>query len=237
MVRNRYAQGALSAASRGLVPGKAPQRRAASVHAALRRAIVLGELAPGALLGELQLGVRFGCSQGSVREALFRLQEEGLVRREGYRGTSVSRTSVAEVRELLALRLRLEPMGVRAAAGRLDGPAVQALGARVVAMEEIAMGGDLYAMSEADRDFHLAIFAAAALPALEPVLARCFVLLHRFALADPSRRRTAMEVARRHWPIVEALGSRSVERAVPALEAHIATVVEGLPELARDLAA
>lgn len=212
-------------------------RRPGPAYATLRREIVLGQLRPGAPLGELQLGERFGCSQGSIREALLRLQEDGLVWRQGYRGTSVSTTSVHEVRELLALRLRLEPVGVHAGIARLDEALLRELGARVALMEEHARAGDLYAISEADRGFHLAIFALAGLRALEPILDRCFLLLHRFALADPARRRTPIETAQRHWPIVEALGSRRAERASRSLARHIQTVVEGLAERAEPAAA
>ncbi|MGF1624897.1 MAG: GntR family transcriptional regulator, partial [Alphaproteobacteria bacterium] len=44
----------------------------------LQREIVLGTLPPGTPLLELELAERFGCSQGTIREALLLLQEEGL---------------------------------------------------------------------------------------------------------------------------------------------------------------
>lgn len=225
------------AAPRAAVRRLPGARRTDEIYAALRRAIVLGELAAGTALAELQLGLRFGCSQGSVREALFRLQEDGLVRREGYRGTTVSATSAEEVVELVALRLRLEPTGVRAGLARMSEATLRELAERVTRMEEMARAGDIYGITEADRAFHLTIFGSAGLRALEPILDRCFLLLHRFALTDPHRRRTALETARRHWAIVDALTTRDPVLAGRALRQHIETVVEGLPELRGALAA
>lgn len=51
------------------------------MHAALKRAILFGQLPPDSPLLEQTLVAQFGCSQGTVREALLRLDEDGLVRR------------------------------------------------------------------------------------------------------------------------------------------------------------
>ena len=55
-----------------------PAKSAAAFNA-LKRDIMLGVLPAGAALTELELAAHFGCSQGTVREALLQLQEEGLV--------------------------------------------------------------------------------------------------------------------------------------------------------------
>jgi DNA-binding GntR family transcriptional regulator len=205
--------------------------KAEAVYDALRRRIVIGRLPQGAPLVEMQLAGEFGCSQGVIREALFRLQEDGLVVREGYRGTSVSRTSLTEAHELLALRRRLETQGVCYGLLRLDAEALGRLARQVEVMERLAANGDLYPLTDADRTFHLTIFAASDLPGLEPILERCFLLLHRYALTNPARKRSLLETARRHWAIVEALETRDPAQAARALGMHIDTVVEGLPPL------
>jgi DNA-binding GntR family transcriptional regulator len=194
----------------------------------LRRDIVLGDLGQGEKLVELALAERFGCSQGSVREALFRLAAEGLVRREGHRGTFVSRTQPVEARELVAIRRRLEPEGAKLAVPELGATLVDGLARQVEAMEELAGADDLYGLSEADRRFHLTLFEAAGMPALEPILARCFSLLHRYAFADPARRRTPREAASRHWSIVDAVRAGDGERTAVVLEEHVVTLVAGL---------
>jgi GntR family transcriptional regulator, rspAB operon transcriptional repressor len=229
-LRKEYAEGDREGIE-GTVPtaGAVRQRplRAGRIYDALRREIVLGTLPQGSPLAELQLADRFDCSQSSVREALFRLQEDGLVWREGYRGSSVSRTSRAEAGELLALRLRLEPRALLRGLGADAGRLVNELAPIVQAMEDEARAEDLYGLAEADHAFHARLFATAGLRALEPILGRCLLLLHRFALSEPGRQRTALESAKRHWPIVEALGTGEAGRARLALVLHIQTVVQG----------
>ncbi len=195
---------------------------------ALRRDIVLGDLDQGTKLVEMALAERFGCSQASVREALFRLAAEGLVRREGHKGTFVSRTRAAEAKELVAIRRRLEPAGARAAVPTLDSLVVADLTRQIETMQRLARADDWYGLSEADRRFHLTLFEAAAMPALEPILARCFSLLHRFAFKDPTRRRTPMEAAERHWAILEPAAKGDGEATARALDDHVVTLVAGL---------
>lgn len=204
-------------------PGKA---KASAVYRQLKRLIVLGRLAQGEPLVELQLAAAVGCSQGPVREALFRLQEDGLVQRESYRGTFVSRTSPEEAAELVALRRRIEVQAARRALPRLRPAFLDDLAARIEAMEELARHDDLYAITDADRAFHLALFREAGLPALEPILERCFLLVHRFAIARPERRRTPMESARRHWDILDALRRGEEVAVTGVLRRHVETVVD-----------
>ena len=73
----------------------------------LKRDIMLGELRAGEPLTELDLAARFQCSQGTVREALLQLQEEGLVRRQGHRGTQVSACTVDEAVEMFRVRQQI----------------------------------------------------------------------------------------------------------------------------------
>ena len=87
-------------------------RRRDAIYSTLKRQIVLNELKPGRVLTELAVAVELGSSQGPVREALMRLQEDGLVQRGGHRGTTVTSLNPEEAAEILALRRRIE---VRAA--------------------------------------------------------------------------------------------------------------------------
>ena len=88
-------------------------RKGSVLYDDLRGQIVKGTLKPGEPMLEITVARDYGCSQGTVREALMRLQEDGLVVRSGYRGTTVSTTSPAEAREMQFLRLHLETQGIR----------------------------------------------------------------------------------------------------------------------------
>ncbi len=92
-----------------MILGRWSERAAAgTVYATLKRRILLNELRPETALTELGIAQEMGCSQGTVREALLRLQEDGLVLREGHRGTTVTPLDAEAAAEMLALRRRLE---------------------------------------------------------------------------------------------------------------------------------
>src|SRR5689334_8376945 len=73
------------------------------VYRTVKRRILMNEFKPGSALTELGLAKELGCSQGTIREALFHLQEDGLVTRAGHRGTTVTRLDPEEAQEILAL--------------------------------------------------------------------------------------------------------------------------------------
>lgn len=204
-------------------------RKSSAVYHALKRAILLYEKKPGAPLTEQQLAAELGCSQGTVREALLRLQEDGLVIRAGYRGSYVSKISVREAAEMIHLRRHIETRGVRRAATMLDADDVEQLTALVDTMTEAGQDGDLYRLSEYDRAFHLTLFKAAGLDALEPILIRCALNMHRYTVADKVDRQRSVASARDHYQIIDALKTADPDAAAAALGAHIDAIVDGGP--------
>jgi DNA-binding GntR family transcriptional regulator len=97
-------------------PG-APRLLRVDVHERLREEILTCRLPPGSELTEAELAARFGMSKSPVRDALFRLEQEGLVvtlPRQGYRVTPVS---IRDALEMFQLRAILESACVEAAAG------------------------------------------------------------------------------------------------------------------------
>ncbi len=198
-----------------------------SVYEALRRSIILGELRPAEPLGELQVAQMFSCSQGPVREALLRLQEEGLVNRLGYRGTIVSAITSEEIVEMLLMRKLIETRGASYAVAKIDDSAIDYLSELVRSMEAAAEEGDEFELSELDRRFHMQVFQNAGLNALEPILERCLLHVHRFKISLSPGGRTLQETAAGHWPIVETLRAGEEVEVKRAITRHIDTVCGG----------
>ena len=98
----------------GSPPVRATTLREEAYHA-LRRAILSGELAPGARLQETELAARLGVSRNPVREALARLEAQGLVRSIPNQGARVIRPLPAQVQDALLVRAQLELLAVRLA--------------------------------------------------------------------------------------------------------------------------
>jgi DNA-binding GntR family transcriptional regulator len=197
-----------------------------SVLSELRRRIVLNEVAPGTVLTELGLAGEFGCSQAAVREALLRLEGEGLVLRAGRQGTTITDLDSDATSEILDLRRRIEMRGARRAARRASGGDIAALYLLLAKMEQAADADDLWAVVEQDIAFHLALFRVSGLDAMVPILARCLLHTQRFKLWAPWHRRPLLATVRRHNPILVALCARDSASLARELGLHLDTMVE-----------
>ncbi|MCT8997360.1 GntR family transcriptional regulator [Chelativorans intermedius] len=205
--------------------------KSAEVFEGIKRAIMLGEVVPGEALLELELAEYFGCSQGTVREALLNLQDEGLVVRMGHRGTRVSDCTRDEAVEMFRLRHGIETRGIRRAVQRINDKGLEELRHYLSAMIKAARAKDEYALADFDRSFHMSLFQAADLPAVEPLLSRCILHNQRFKILRSGEQRDLNVTARRHEVIIEALEARDEEAAIRAISHHVATIVDFGPAL------
>jgi DNA-binding GntR family transcriptional regulator len=188
---------------------------------------VLNEAAPGTVLTELGLATELACSQAAVREALLRLEGEGLVVRSGRQGTAVADLDSDTAAEILHLRRQMEVRAARRSVRRVGAGDLAALNRAFAAMQAAAARGDAWAVIEHDMAFHLALFGAAGLAALEPILFRCMLHTHRFKLWAPWHRRPLAETAERHRPILAALEAGDAAALTRELGFHLDTMVEG----------
>ncbi len=210
---------------------KLPPRKSDAVYHAVRRAILLGRLEPGAALLEQQIAAAMGCSQGTVREALIRLEQDGLVVRGGYRGTSVSETSEAEAELMARLRIETESRGAARAARLADDALFRRLEDLVARMADAEADRDGYRLSELDRMFHVSIVEAVGLRALVPVLTRCSLHVHRYIYAQapagrtPDNRAGLPSAPKRHRTLLEVLRGGAPQAAAAAMREHILEVI------------
>lgn len=187
---------------------------------------MLNDLTPGSVLTELGLATDLGCSQAAIREALLRLEGEGLVQRAGHHGTTVTDLDADTALEILDLRRRIELRGARRAARRVTAGDLTGLMRIQAAMEQAAVRDDAWAVLEADMDWHAALFRISALHAMIPILARCMLHTHRFRLWAPWHHRPLQETASRHLPILDALRAGDPARLARDLGHHLDTIVE-----------
>jgi DNA-binding GntR family transcriptional regulator len=140
---------------------------------AIRQAITSGLYGTGAHLGAAELAERLAISRTPVREALRRLHAEGLVEFFANRGAFVARWSPQDAAEVFDLRLMLESHAASQAAGRLSSEQIAALSAMTDRMEHHAFGPqrDLAAVTQANKEFHGLIIAAASNRRLAAMLA------------------------------------------------------------------
>ena len=211
--------------------GGAKLAKSAAAFDALKREIMLGLLPSGTALTELDLAAHFGCSQGTVREALLQLQEEGLVVRKGHRGTQVSDCTEAEAIEMFKVRQQIECSGIIRALTQPSRTLASDLKVLLTEMIAAAKADDELELAALDRDFHRRIFLDAGLPALDPILHRCLIHNHRFKILRTTTPRNLIATAERHRSIVDAIEQEDIVRASEALRSHIATIVDFGPNV------
>lgn len=207
------------------------QRKSNAVYHSIKRAVLLRRLEPGQALLEQQIAVAMGCSQGTVREALLRLEQDGLVARRGYQGTVVSTTSLEEAAQMARIRIALETESARRAAQSCTEADFIRFDGIIDRMADAEAAHDGYALSELDREFHLAIFRTARLTTLEPILTRCALHIHRYTFGNgpigvtPDNRIGLPSSVEQHRSVRDALATRDPEVAVRAMRDHIETII------------
>jgi DNA-binding GntR family transcriptional regulator len=139
----------------------APARRrglADEVADRIREAIFGGAYAPGSQLREVELADALDVSRGPVREALLRLEREGLVRSEWHRGATVTTLSAHDVSELDSLRGALEQLAVQQVIANASDEDIATI---EKAAQRMARAEDEHEMVRYDIAFHDAVYAAA----------------------------------------------------------------------------
>lgn len=192
------------------------------VYGRLRTDIIRGLLPPGARLVELDVAQQMGTSQGPVREALQRLEREGLVRKQKRSASYVTEMPIEEMFALFSVRSAIEGFTARRVASRLTEEQLHTLEELVQQMREAGEAGDLFALTEYDLAFHRQIGQWADSPSLLRSWDPLYSQIQRFVVqthADHFARLT--EIADTHEPILAALRQGDPETAKAVMQAHV----------------
>jgi DNA-binding GntR family transcriptional regulator len=127
----------------------------------LRDVILAGGLQPGERVGEAEISQRLRVSRGPVREALVRLEQEGLVASEWHRGATVTDLTKVDVIELATLRGALEKLAIAGACRSATEEDLAAIQDVVERMRAASASGTDQALARLDIEFHDAVYRAA----------------------------------------------------------------------------
>jgi len=215
-------------------PGLQAIRRstlAEEVASEVRRAILSGQIAEGSSVSEAQLAEQLQVSRVPVREALVKLEHDGVVLFD-HRGRCQVRTFArVEFEEILSLRFTLELVSARLAAQKLTPEDLAALRANLEALEKER---DVTNISRLDVEFHDLIMAAARHERLN-VCWRTVRTQFELLLAKAHRWQAARQIPvadhalRGHRPIFKALEARDPDKAVQQMDKHIRDWAEYMP--------
>lgn len=199
--------------------------KADTIHGALRDDIAAGRRAQGSVLDEAELAAAFGASRTPVREALRRLQSEGLLQAGSRRQMRVVDLSddraAAHRREVALLREALEGVAAGEACAVHEPGDVDRLRAAVHRQRRVAGTGDVDAFLALDEEFHRELAALARMPTLSLLLAQLgpFVRLARRSV--PTGRGHMRGLADEHERLLDLLEDRDPAALRAALAVHI----------------
>lgn len=213
---------------------KAPKMTAVDkAVAAIRAGIRDGTYAPGQRLIEADVTEAVGISRGPLREAMWRLAGEGLVRIEPNRGVVVRKLTRDETRHLFQLREVLEGLAARLAAERVAvGDNRERFQKVAKAGDKCARGNDLTGYIEANEAFHAQIVAMSGNEMLSTLLNQLRVPLFRLQFKRLISSREAMkDSSLQHDAVVEAILAGQAAQAERAMRRHINESGQRLDEL------
>lgn len=181
-----------------------------SVAARLRHLILSRELRPGERLVQSELAEQLGVSRTPIREALHRLESDGLVKLSPNKGASVADLSISELEDIYSIRIAIEGYGAYLAAQSITNEDLKRLEELVRRMRELFEQGDRWRLLEVNRSFYAVLYAIANRPRLFDLIMKHLdlaELYRRMAFAMDSYYRNAiidqeelLNALRRHDP-------------------------------------
>ena len=187
----------------------------------LRQAILRGELKPGERLMEIQLANKLGVSRTPIREAIRKLELEGLVLMIPRRGAEVAEITEKSLRDVLEVRRALEELAVALACDRITEEEVESLKEAAKEFEQALKGGDVTEYAEADVKFHDIIYFATQNQRLIQLLYNLREQMYRYRVEYLKRKEMHSILLEEHEYIIQCIEKREKEHAKKAIGTHI----------------
>jgi DNA-binding GntR family transcriptional regulator len=205
-----------------------PQRKnaQAKAYSFLKERILGGLLAGGMSISPTEVGMLLGISRMPVREALFQLESEGLIRFGSNRRPIVTTLTPKQIMELFEIRIALEQLAVARAVTKLTPKSFAELSLQLVRMERAK--ADTHAWLELHDEFHDKIYSAADMPRLMEEIARLresirpYLLIYVSCFDDPEIPGIG------HSTLLDALKEGVPASAQVAIAKHIRTGASNL---------
>jgi len=193
------------------------QTKAEAVYDEIRRRILRGVLPPNSTLNQDALAPELGVSVTPVREAVRRLEAEGLVQFHAHRSVVVSPLSLAELSEIYDVRLRLDPYAAAVATAKASEETLLA----IERMARTQVSSDPLEQATINRAFHRSIYAESGNRLLIETLDRLWERTDRYRILLVSSEIDVRQVVREHLEIVAAMQSRRSRLVAKLIRAHV----------------
>lgn len=199
----------------------------------LRNAILDGEHLPGSQLRQDALALRYDVSRIPIREALFQLEAEGLVRIAPHKGAVVAPLSVAEIGDVFGLRAVLEVRLLKASAPRLDAADYENLGRIQRAFDAAMAAGDKALWGALNAELHMALYLKADMPHSIGFALKLLKTSERYTRLQLATPQAWARASGEHAELIALCRAGRITAAADLLERHIRAVAEDLLTMAR----
>lgn len=196
------------------------------VYEELKRQILVGEIAPGTRMMEVELADVMGVSRTPVREAIRKLEKEGLVTIEPRKGAYASNVSIKDMVDVLEVRQGLEGMAAAIASGKITETQKTELLQVVEKYKTAVASANIDEIIKYDEEFHSMIISISGNKTLMQVFSTVqeLALRFRYIYYDDFNRYESMP--REHQLIEEAIMSGDSEKARVAAGDHVSKLKE-----------
>ena len=191
------------------------------VYLILEEEILSGKLGDGEQLREIALSKRLAVSRTPIRAALHRLAEEGLVELSANKGATVIGITRDDIKDIYAVRMRLEGLAARLAAERMSDEDRARVKEIVELSEFYLKKGDDERRGELDSEFHNAIFKASGSRHLNKILSDLHKNIKAYRRLSLKNTNRAEKSIFEHREILEAILNRNADEAERLTSVHV----------------
>jgi len=187
----------------------------------LRQAILRGELKPGERLMEIQLANKLGVSRTPIREAIRKLELEGLVLMIPRKGAEVAEITEKSLKDVLEIRRALEDLAVRLACEKITKEELKELKKAGDEFKKVLKSQDITEVAEADVRFHDVIYMATDNPKLIQLLNNFREQMYRFRVEYLKKDEVRPQLLAEHDEIIKYITEGNKEEASKVVTRHI----------------
>jgi DNA-binding GntR family transcriptional regulator len=187
----------------------------------LREAIIVGELKPGERLMEVQLADKMGVSRTPVREAIRKLELEGLVEMLPRKGAHVADLSVKDIMDVLELRATLDGLASSLSAERITDEEIKELKHLLTQFSGYIEKENMQGLIKKDVEFHDIIYRSSRNDKLIQISNNLREQVQRFRVIYIKDYSSSKDLIREHTEIYEAISRRDSRAAMQSAQRHI----------------
>lgn len=187
----------------------------------LRQAILRGELKPGERLMEIQLANKLGVSRTPIREALRKLELEGLVNMVPRKGAEVADITEKSLRDVLEVRKALEELSVQLACEKITEEEIEELKRVAERFKDTLDDQDITKIAEADVAFHDVIYTATDNQKLILLLNNLREQMYRYRVEYLKKEEAYPQLIAEHEELIDNISKRNKEEATRIMCEHI----------------